>query len=67
MRSEGNKYGILSIFSLLCEHINLGQVRISVIYRVNQAEYVIRVRVAAPQECVNTCSTPYSTPNAITN
>jgi hypothetical protein len=27
------------------------------IYRVNQAEYVVRIRVAAPQEYVNAYST----------
>jgi len=32
-------------------------VNIHVIYRVNQAEYVIRFLVAAPQEYVNTLST----------
>jgi len=51
------KYGILFIFSLFYEYINLEYVRICVIYRVNQAEYVIRIRVAASQEYVNTSNT----------
>jgi len=46
--------GILFIFSLCCEYINLEYVRIHVIYRVNKAEYAI---VAAPQEYGNTDST----------
>jgi len=44
-------------FSAWCEYMDLDYERIHVIYRVSQAEYVIRIRVAAPQECVNTCST----------
>ena len=39
------------------EYIHLEYVRIHVIYRVNQAEYVIRIRVVAPQEYVNIYST----------
>ena len=42
----------------LCEYIHLEYVRIHVIYRVNQAEYVIQIRAVAPQECVNIYSTP---------
>jgi len=34
-------YGILFIFSLFCEYVNLEYVRVRVIYRVNQAEYVV--------------------------
>jgi len=49
--------GILFIFSLFYEYGNLEYVHIHVIYRVNQAEYVIRIRVAASQECVNIYST----------
>jgi len=45
--------GILFIFSLFCENITLEYVRIHVIYRVNQAEYVIHMLVVAPQEYVN--------------
>jgi len=41
------------MFGLLYEHSNLESVRIYVIYRVTQAEYVIRIRMAASQECVN--------------
>ena len=55
-RSEGGKYGILCIFSLFCEYTNLAYVRIHVIYRVSQAECVIRIHEAAPQEDVNTYS-----------
>jgi len=40
--------------SLFCEHTNLDYVHIHVICRVNQAEYVIRVRVCVIQEYVNT-------------
>jgi len=56
-RRGGIKYGILFMFSLFYEYRNLECVRIHVICRVNQAEYVIRILVAAPQECVNTYST----------
>ena len=52
-----NEYGILFIFSLLCVHIHLEYVRIHVIYRVNQAEYVIHILVVASQEYVNIYST----------
>ena len=51
------KYGILFTCSLFCEYTNLEYVRVLVIYRVNQAEYVIHNRVAASQEYVNTYST----------
>jgi len=54
---RGNKYGILFIFSLFCEYINLEYLRFPVIYKVNQAEYVIHIRVAASQEYVDTYST----------
>ena len=54
---RGKEYGILFIFSLFCEYIHLEYVRIHVIYRVNQAEHVIRIRVFAPQEYVNIYST----------
>jgi len=45
------------MFSLLYEYSNLEYVRIYVIYRGTQAEYVIRIRMAASQEYVNTYST----------
>jgi len=51
------KYGILFIFRLLYEYIHLEYVHIHVIYRVNQAEYDIRVLVAESQKYVNTFST----------
>jgi len=51
------KYGILFLFSLCCEYSNLEYAHIHVIYRVNQTECVIRIRVAASQEYVNTYST----------
>ena len=51
------KYGILFIFSLFCEYIDLKYVRVPVIYRVTQAESDIRFLVAASQEYVNTFST----------
>jgi len=51
------KYGILFMFSLFYEYSNLEYVHIRVICRVNQAEYVIRLLVAASQEYVNTYST----------
>jgi len=51
------KYDFLSIFSLVCEYSNLEYVWVPVIYRVNQAEYVIRILAAASQEYVNTHST----------
>jgi len=39
--------------SLFCEYVHLEYVHIHAIYRVNQAEYIIRIRVVAPQEYVN--------------
>ena len=51
------QYSILFIFSLFYESSNLEYVHIHVIYRVNQAEYGIRILVAASQEYVNTYST----------
>jgi len=51
------KYGIIFIFILLCEYIHLEYVRVPVIYRVSQAEYVIHIRVAASQEYVSIYST----------
>jgi len=55
---RGTVYCILFFFSLFCEYINLEYVRIlHVIYRVHQAEYIIRTRVFAPQEYANRYST----------
>ena len=51
------EYGILLISILFCEYVHLEYVRIHVIYRVNQAEYIIHIRVVAPQEYVNIYST----------
>jgi len=47
----------LFIISLLYEYSNLKCIRIYVIYMVTQAECVIRIRMTAPQEYVNTYST----------
>jgi len=55
---RGKEHGLLFIFSLSCGYIRLECVRIHGIYRVNQAEYVIHMLVVAPQEYVNTYSTP---------
>ena len=55
---RSSKYGIIFIFiSLFYEYINLECVRVPVVYRIDQAEYVIRIRLAASQEYVNTYST----------
>jgi len=51
------KHGILFIVSLLYEYTNLEYVRVHVIYRVNQAEYLIYIRMVASQEYVNIYST----------
>jgi len=45
---------ILFIFNLFCEYSNLEYVRIHAICRVYQAEYAIRILMAAPPEYVNT-------------
>jgi len=50
--------GILFMFSPFCEYVHLEYVRIHVVYRVNQAEYVIHILMVAPQEYVNLYSTP---------
>jgi len=42
------------VFSPFCDYVKLECVRIYVIYRVNQAEYVIHKLVVAPQEYVST-------------
>jgi len=54
---RGKDYGVLFIFSLFCECIHVEYVRIHLMYRVNQAEYVTHILVVAPQECVNIYST----------
>jgi len=55
--AEGRtKYSILFIFSLFYEYSTLEYAHIHVIYRVDQAEYGIRILVAASQEYVNTYS-----------
>jgi len=57
MLKTRKEYGILFIVSLFCECIHPEYVRFHGIYRVNQAEYGIRILVAASQEYVNTYST----------
>ena len=49
---RGKEYGILFIMSLFCDYIQLEYVRIHVIYRVHQAEYVIHILLAASQKYV---------------
>jgi len=44
-RSGEYNTGFYSRCSLFCEHMNLEYVRVPVIYRVNQTEYVIRILV----------------------
>jgi len=46
------QYGILFMLSLLGEYIMLEHVHMHVLYRVNQARYVICIPAAAPQEYV---------------
>jgi len=57
IRGATKQYGILFIASLFCEYMNVQYGRVPVVYRVTQAEYVIRFFVAVPQEYVNTYST----------
>jgi len=57
MRRDRNKYVLLFMIRLFCEYMNLEYIHVHVIYRVDQAEWVIRIIVAAPQEYVNTYST----------
>jgi len=57
LTQRGKEYGILFIFCLFCEYIPLEYVRVPVISRVNQAEYVVHIREVAPQEYVNIYST----------
>ena len=51
------KYGLLFRFSLFYEYSNLEYAHFHVIYKVDQAEYGIRILVDASQEYVNTYST----------
>jgi len=61
-------YGVLFLFSLNYEYSNLEHVHIHVIYRVDQAEYAIRIPMAAPQEYVNTYAPfPYQRPDTPSN
>jgi len=46
------------MFSLFGDYIHLECVRIHIIYRGGQADYVIHILVVAPQEYVNIYSTP---------
>ena len=48
----GIQYGILFISSLFYGYNTLEYVHIHVIYRAHQAEYDIRMHVAASQECL---------------
>ena len=57
MRSKEQNTVFYSYLACFCEYINLEFVRVPVIYRFNQAEYIIHIRVAASQEYVNTYST----------
>jgi len=54
---ERIKHGIIFMISLFYDYSNLAYVHIHAIYRVHQAEYGIRILVAASQEYVNTYST----------
>ena len=49
---RGNEYGMLFTSSLFCQYIHLEYVHIYGMYRANQAEYGIHIRVVAPQEYV---------------
>jgi len=59
---QRKKNGVLFIFSLLYEYIPHAYVRVPVIYRVYQVEYVMHILAAASQEYVNTYSTRRVTP-----
>jgi len=47
----------MHVFGVFCENIHLEYIHIHVIYRTNQAEYGIHIRVVAPQEYLNIYST----------
>jgi len=55
--SEENNTAFHSNVACFVKNIHLEYVRVHVIYRVDQAEYVIHVLVVAPQEYVIICST----------
>jgi len=54
---RGKEYSILFMFSLYLKYV-----RIHAICNINQAEYVIHIRVVAPQEYVNMHSTRRTVP-----
>ena len=56
-RSDHKSTVFYSYFAWFMNTVPLNMYRVPVIDRVCQAEYVIRIRVAAPQEYVNTYST----------
>ena len=56
-RNEEPNNEFSSYLACFCEYIHLEYVRIHIIYRVNQAEYVIHTIAVAPQEYVNIYST----------
>ena len=56
-QNEEKNTEFYSYFALFYEYSNLEHVHIRVVYRVNQAEYEIRILVAASQKYVNTYST----------
>ena len=66
-RSGEENTGFYSYLACVCEYINLEFVRVAVIYRVNQAENGIHIRVAASQECVSTYSTRRRTGHLLGN
>ena len=49
----GNRVNPITLNPLICDYIHLEYVRIHVIYRVNQTEYVIHMLVVAPEKYVN--------------
>jgi len=54
---RGKEYSILFTFSLFCEYSHLEYVHIHVVYKVNQAKYVMHTLLFAPQEYVNIYAT----------
>jgi len=56
-REKEYNTSIIFIVSLFYEYSDLESVHIHVVYRFNWAEYVIRIRLAAPQEYMNAYST----------
>jgi len=55
--ARGQEYGILFVFSLFGEYSHLEYVRLHVIHRVDQAEYVVHILMVAPHKYVNIYST----------